>query len=462
MQMSVTQFVSMMVVLILSLLPGFYAAKGVKSEADYSVGGRSAGNFLVAGTIIGTIIGAAATVGTAQLGFKAGISAWWFTLGSGIALIIMAAFYARPLRNSGLTTVSEFLVINYGKKAGPLSSIAATAGIFLSIVASMLTALHLIAGAFDINFYLAAAVIALVVLGSVLMGGISSSGMSGLVKVGLIFGTIFIAGMLALKDLGGVKGVMAVFPATPWLDMFSGGPHKVFYNVASLTIGVISTQSYVQALFSAANSRTAMTGCITAAAIVIPIGLPSAVIGMAVKTTNPELNSIDALPFYLLNFTPEWLGGAAMAALLLSALWSISGLVLGCGTMISRDIFKAVLGISSCKALLWINRAAVLLITISALFVVFQNLDSFVLDWTYLSMALRGAGIFLPLSFAIIFKGRINKEAGLASMLAGIIVALFWKFFVPEAKDSLLPSLAFNLLFLIPGVLIFKKEQKQA
>ena len=153
---------------------------------------------------------------------------------------------------------------------------------------------------------------------------------------------------------------------------------------------------------------------------------------------------------------------AAMAALLLSALWSISGLVLGCGTMISRDIFKAVLGISSSKALLWINRAAVLLITISALFVVFQNLDSFVLDWTYLSMALRGAGIFLPLTFAIIFKGRINKEAGLASMLAGIIVALFWKFFVPEAKDSLLPSLAFNLLFLIPGVLIFKKEQKQA
>ena len=462
MQLSSTQFISMIVVLILASIPGLLAAKKVKSEADYSVGGRKAGSVLVAGTIIGTIVGAAATIGTAQLGFKVGISAWWFTVGSGISLIVMALFYAKPLRDSGLTTISEFLVINYGKNAGPISSIAATVGIFLSIVASMLTAIHLIAGVFHVNLLEASAVIMIVVLLSVFLGGISGSGMAGLVKVGLIFGTIFIAGIWAYNDLGGISGIRMTFPATPWLSIFAGGSEKVVYNLLALIIGVISTQSYIQALFSASDSKTASIGCIIAAIIVIPIGLPSAIIGMSVQASNPEINSIDALPVYLLHYMPDWLGGAAIAALILSALWSISGLVLGCGTMISRDIFKAVFCFENHRVLLWINRSFVFLITLAAEIVVFYNSDSYVLDWTYLSMALRGAGIFLPLTFAIIFKNKVPPKAGLLSMLAGIFVALTWRLFFPEAKETLFPSLAFNLLFLLPGALwaVMQKKQK--
>ena len=462
MQLSSTQFISMIVVLILASIPGLLAAKKVKSEADYSVGGRKAGSVLVAGTIIGTIVGAAATIGTAQLGFKVGISAWWFTIGSGISLIVMALFYAKPLRDSGLTTISEFLVINYGKNAGPISSIAATVGIFLSIVASMLTAIHLIAGVFHVNLLEASAIIMIVVLLSVLLGGISGSGTAGLVKVGLIFGTIFIAGIWAYNDLGGISGIRMTFPATPWLSMFAGGSEKVVYNLLALIIGVISTQSYIQALFSASDSKTASIGCIIAAIIVIPIGLPSAIIGMSVQASNPEINSIDALPVYLLDYMPDWLGGAAIAALILSALWSISGLVLGCGTMISRDIFKAVFCFENHRVLLWINRSFVFLITLAAEIVVFYNSDSYVLDWTYLSMALRGAGIFLPLTFAIIFKNKVPAKAGLLSMLAGIFVALTWRLFFPEAKETLFHSLAFNLLFLLPGVLwaVMQKKQK--
>lgn len=109
---------------------GALAAKRVKSADDYNVGGRSSGAGLVAGTIIGTIVGGAATVGTAQLGFKLGLTAWWFTLGSGIALLLMAAFYAVPLRRSSLTTVAEYLVTDYGKPAGWLATFSACAGIF--------------------------------------------------------------------------------------------------------------------------------------------------------------------------------------------------------------------------------------------------------------------------------------------------------------------------------------------
>ena len=73
---------------------GFYVSRSVRSSAGYSVAGRSAGASLVAGSIAGTVVGGGATVGTAQLAYSFGLSAWWFTLGSGIAFILMGIFYA--------------------------------------------------------------------------------------------------------------------------------------------------------------------------------------------------------------------------------------------------------------------------------------------------------------------------------------------------------------------------------
>ena len=41
----------------------------------------SNGTAIVAGIIMGTLVGGSATVGTAQLAYHYGMSAWWFTLG---------------------------------------------------------------------------------------------------------------------------------------------------------------------------------------------------------------------------------------------------------------------------------------------------------------------------------------------------------------------------------------------
>ena len=454
MHLTTLQMVCMITVLILASLPALIAATKVKSDTDYSLAGRKAGSWMVAGTIVTTIVGSAATVGTAQMGFKEGLNALWFTAGCGLGLVVMGIFYARPLRDSRLTTISEFLVIKYGKTAGPLSSVASTLGIFLSIVASMLTAIHLISGAFNTNLFLSGIIIIAIILLSVLLGGLSGSGISGLIKIGLIIGTICVAGIKAYGELGGLDGMALIFPQEPWLNLYYGGALKIFYNLLSLIIGVISTQSYVQALFAARDSASAVKGCFIAACITIPAGIPTVIIGMAAQNRNPGINSIDALPLYLLSSLPEWLGGVAVGVLILSSLWSISGLVLGCGTLITRDVFKVMFKIDEPRKLLWFNRICVLAITILAEVFVFRNLNSYVLDWTYLSMSLRGAGIFLPLTFVLLFKDYVPKKAGVLSMFAGIIVALTWNKIFPGAHDTLFTSMLFNLLFLVPGVLV--------
>ena len=452
MKLSMVHLVSLVLTLILTMLPGIIASRRIKSADDYNVGGRSAGVGIVAGSIIGTIVGGAATVGTAQLGFKLGLTAWWFTLGSGIALLIMAAFYAKPLRASGLTTVAEFLVTNYGKPAGWLATVSSCAGIFFSIVASTLTALHLVAGIFGVNLYISALLILLITAGFVFLGGISGSGMAGIIKIILIFASIFVGGVLAYGKLGGSAGLTAALPAQPWFSLFGRGVEDGLFSLCSMIVGVISTQTYVQALFSAKDSKTAAVGCVTAACIVVPVGLPSVMIGMFMHINHPEINSIDALPLYLSTYLPDWLGGIGLAALLLSALGSIAGLALGIGTMISRDIISKLWRSATAVNLLWASRFSVLLAAAAAIVFVFFHLDSSVLEWNYLSMALRGSGIFLPLTFCVFFPHRVRASMGVAAMGAGIFAALLWKYISPWQINSLFPALVYNLIFLVIGL----------
>ncbi|MBQ2975322.1 MAG: hypothetical protein IJE20_02710 [Phascolarctobacterium sp.] len=287
MKLSLIHIVSLILTLAVTILPGVYAARKIKSADDYNVGGRSAGVGMVAGSIIGTIVGGAATVGTAQLGYKLGLTAWWFTLGSGIALIIMAIFYAVPLRRSSLTTVSEFLVGNYGKVAGPFTSISASAGIFFSIVASTLTALSLVSGLFNVSMETSGMIVLGLTVAIVFFGGISGAGMAGLLKILLIFATIFVGGVLCYFDLGQWQGLQATFPAHPWFSFFGRGIEDGLFSLASMIVGVISTQSYIQSIFSAKDSKTAAAGCIAAALVVIPVGLPSVMIGMFMSVQHP-------------------------------------------------------------------------------------------------------------------------------------------------------------------------------
>lgn len=458
MNLSMVHILSLILTLVATILPGIIAARKIKSADDYNVGGRRAGVGMVAGSIIGTIVGGAATMGTAQLGFKLGLTAWWFTLGSGIALIIMAIFYAVPLRRSSLTTVSEFLVNNYGKVAGPFTSISASAGIFFSIVASTLTALSLVAGLFNVSIETSGVIVLLLTVAIVFFGGISGAGMAGILKILLIFGTIFVGGIISYLDMGQWQGLKAAFPEYPWFSLFGRGVEDGLFSLVSMIVGVISTQTYVQSIFSAKDSKTAAAGCITAALVVVPVGLPSVMIGMFMSKMHPEINSIDALPMYLVTYLPEWLGGIGLGAILISAMGSLSGLALGVGTMISRDLVKNIWKSANSTNLLWASRISVLLVTICAIVFVFFHLDSSVLEWNYLSMALRGSGIFLPLTFAVFFPGKVNRKFGIMAIIGGIVVACLWKYIAPWKINGLFPALACNLLFLVPGLLVKKDE----
>jgi len=121
--MTVLHYAGVLLVLTLIAGIGIYSGKKVKNAADFSTGGGKAGAWIVAGTIMGTLVSGQATIGTAQLAFTYGMSAWWFTLGAGIGCLILAVGYAVPLRRSEQTTLLSIISKEYGNQAGAIGSV---------------------------------------------------------------------------------------------------------------------------------------------------------------------------------------------------------------------------------------------------------------------------------------------------------------------------------------------------
>ncbi|WP_040584125.1 hypothetical protein [Sedimentibacter sp. B4] len=78
--------------LLLIMIIGVNSGKNIKNSSDFTTGGRSASTSLVAGALISTLIGGSSTIGTAQLAYSYGMSAWWFTLGSGLGCLLFGLF----------------------------------------------------------------------------------------------------------------------------------------------------------------------------------------------------------------------------------------------------------------------------------------------------------------------------------------------------------------------------------
>lgn len=451
MDLTATHLLIIFLTLVFVIGGGIYSARSVKSAEGYSLGGRQAGVTLVAGSIAGTVVGGGATVGTAQLAYSAGLSAWWFTLGSGIAFILMGFFYAGKLRATGLETIPQYLKRNYGNKAAKAVGIISSAGIIFSVVASCLPGIQIISAILHTTVIPSALILVALVAAYVFFGGMKSAGVGGMLKMLVIWVSLFAAGAAAFMDLVALPDFKTVLPADYWWNMFNIGVGAGFSKLFSMIVGVICTQTYIQCFFSASSPKVAAVGSFVAAAIVIPVGLPSIAIGMYMHVMNPDVIPVLVLPVYLVQYQPVWLAGIALGGIMLSLVGSIGGLSLGIGTMLTRDIIGKMVDLGNGKKLLYTLRCVVIGVMLLACFIAIVNLDSQVLFWNFLSMALRGCGVFLPLTFAIFYPRSVAKKWAYASIVISTVVPVGLGLIVDLPCDPLYLGLAISAVMMFIG-----------
>lgn len=431
---------------------GVCSGRKIKSASDFSVGGKQAGPMLVAATILGTLVGGAATIGTAQLAFTYGFSAWWFTLGGGIACLVLGLILAKPLYNSNCETIPQLLVETYGGRVGITASVFLSIGTFLNLVAQVLAAVSLLTSLFSIADTMAALIAVVLIIIYVSFGGVWGASLVGLAKTVLLFGSLLVSGFVALSKTGGWPGLRAAFPGYPWFSLFGRGLASDLAAAFSVIVGVVSTQSYVQAIVSGRDEKSARNGALIAAVLAAAAGIPGVLVGLFMRANFPGLDPSQAFPAFILRFLPPWLGGMAIATLLIAVVGTGGGLALGISTVLTRDVYQSYLAPNSGpRRNLLVSRSIIIGVSLlSLLLVISGQLKSLILEWTYLSMGLRGATVCLPLIAALFWGNRINPSAGRGAVLLGPSAVILWRLFGFQI-DPLYPGLVISGVTLVLG-----------
>ncbi len=429
---------------------GVYSGKRVKTSRDFTVGGQSSGPMLIAGAIIGTLVGGASTIGTAQLAFEYGLSAWWFTLGSGIACLMLGLFLAAPLRNLEVDTVTRILGNIYGSKARTLSAVFSSVATFMSVVAQVLSAVALITALLPLNS-LTAAVIAVVLISTyVFFGGIWGTGLVGIIKLLMLYSLMLLSGILVLGFTGGPSGIYGSFPANPWFNLLGRGARTDLGAAFAMLVGVASTQTYLQAVFSARSVPAARKGALLSAVLIPPIGVAGILIGLFMRMHHPDISSAVALPLFVIKYLNPWIAGSALGILIITIVAAGAGLCLGISTMINNDVLHPLFKNMDDRKTLFYHRAITLCIAVFTLLFVSGNLKTLIMKWSFLSMGIRGATIFFPLIGALFFNKYLSKTAGTLAVTVPPVLVLVWKNISPWDFEPLFAGLIAG--FIIIGV----------
>ena len=462
--LSSIHIIGILLTIALILTVSILSARSVKDAYNFTTGGK-AGSWMVSGAIMGSLVGGQSTIGTAQLAFSFGLSAWWFTIGAALGALVLGVCYAGRLRGSGCTTLTEIVTHEYGRRAGIIGTLLCLVGIFISIVAQILSSSALMTALFDISHLWAAVVSAVLIMVFVLFGGIKSASAGGIVKMLMLYVLSIVAGFMVwrlangwgelLSSIEGIYGCSSLAEANGILgpedvherysNLVARGPLKDLGGCLSLILGVVSTQTYAQGIWSASSTPKARRGALICVVLTPFIGAACTLVGMYMRAhyvTEAEFsaivaaggalgadigvirNSAQAFPSFVLGHMPAWLGGIVIGTLLVTILGGGSGLSLGASTIMVRDVFEN-LGLR--RKGQGIYQMTIVGILVVAVVVALSSNRAFINDLGFLSLGLRATAILFPLSFALWMPGRIRPGYAQWSMILGTMMMLVAK-----------------------------------
>lgn len=460
--MTYLHYIGAALVFLIIILVGVYSGRQIKSASDFD-GGHNASAGLVMGAIIGTLVGGSSTIGTAQLAYTYGFSAWWFTLGGGIGVLVLALVFAKPLFESKINTLPELFAREYGEKSSTVMALLNSLGTFLSIVAQILSGVALISAVSSLSSMAGTILTITLMLAYVLFGGALGAGYVGVVKTILMYVSVGACGILAIYVSGGLDTFLnnPSLPSETYFNLVARGATVDLGAGISLVLGVLTTQSYISAILSAKSLKVSKAGALLSAFLIPLIGVAGIFVGMYMKLNYPDIQTSMALPLFILDHIPPLIGGIMLGTLLIAVVGTGAGLALGMSSIFCRDIYKVYINkdVSPEKALVVTRCIIVGILVICALFSM-GDLGDLILGWSFMSMGLRGSVAFIPLCTAIFMPGKIAPKFAMVSMIAGPLFTLIGKFILPSTIDSLFLGVFASLVVIVAGYFYQKKLLK--
>lgn len=429
------------------LLSGLFMGRKVKNAKEFDKGGQKAGAFLVAGNIIGTLVGGSSTVGTAQLAFHSGLSALWFTLGSALGCILLAIFLVKPLRNSDCRTIVGLINREYGSRTGTVAGLLSAFGLMINLIAQILAANALLTTLFGLDAVWCA-VISAIMMFLYVFGGVKGTGYLGVAKTILLYVAVLASAAVCLYFSGGLSVFGEQLPRAQYFNLLSRGAGIDLGAGLSVALGVISTQTYIQAILSAKSDRSARTGALLSAALIPLVGIGSLFIGYFMRIQTPDLNPAKAFPQFIITYMPPIVSQLMLVVLLITVIGTGAGIALGLSTTVTNDLCKKIFPeTTSDKALLYVSRGVIFITLTLAVLITHSNLSSTILTWGFMSMGLRAVVLLFPMLFSLFAPGKTRPIAAILSSVTGLAAMMI--VFLTPMKQHIDPLIIGMLMVII-------------
>lgn len=350
-----------------------------------------------------------------------GVFAYELCLLSGFVIL---ALLARWLRANEFRTLPDVLARLYGNNRA-LSTFAGLATLFLPFgwVCTQFGSFASLFG--QLTGFPKVVLVALVLVGSVvfvLPGGLTSVAWTdfffGIIKIVLALG---IAGYCVYLA-GGWSSIAERVPSglTAPASLGSAGQEQIWLWVAAIVPSTLSNQIYFQRVFATKNLKHARLGLILAGVTMLVGGVYALLIGLSVRSLNPNLQPEAAAGWLLTQLPPAILivFGAFMVAMIVS----VSGAALQSAvTTAVSDLKEKVLGRQGTdRSNLSLSRKLTVLLALlaGAVSLLFPS----ILAWMVAIYAYTASVLTVPIfaGYALAKRYVLNPRIAVTSMITGL------------------------------------------
>jgi SSS family solute:Na+ symporter len=343
----------------------------LQSPESYWMAERQYSSGRITLSLVATIFGASSTMGVIGLGYSRGLTAAWWSLIGGVALIPCAFLLASRIRALQVYTLPDILRHAYGERvAVPAGVIIAVA--WCGVVAAQLVAGgRLIGGLFSLNFDVTLMIVAMVFICYTFWGGQLSVIKTDSWQLGLFVSGLVICLGFLIWNPGSSSGLWENVPKKglqfPVSEDFGWYDLAVFYPLIVGLPYLVGPDIYSRIL-CAKDERVARRAVLFASMVVIPLSFLIALFGLLAHGRFPHIAPETALPKTLTTLVPAGLKGLIVAGFLGAIMSSADTCLISASTILTLNVFQPFYKTTR-ETYFKITRAMVLLLGAAAWFI---------------------------------------------------------------------------------------------
>ena len=427
------------------VLIGIISSRKIRSAGDYYVAGKHGNLWQITGSLLATILGSSAILGTADLALSQGWAASWLLLSASAGLFLLVPF-SMVVRRQGKYTLPQMIGDFYGKEAKMISSFIISFAWIGIIAAQIIGAAKIMNGFTGLDYSIAVWGSGAVFIFYTVIGGQISVLKTDLYQTIIILTGILVTALYILfsEPVSPIAMTSLKFP-------FNEGFHAFDLIVLLLTYSttfVVGPDIYSR-IFCAENEHIARKSVLISAIVLIPFSLCITFLGVFAAYKFPELHlqKGSALIPVMVSTLPEWGVGLLIAALLSAVMSSASTALLTSATIISDPISKGLEQQNSLR-----NTKVIMLIFGILSIILALNVQSIIQSLLIALTIFSGA--FIVPTAAGLLGFRTSKIRSGTAMISGGVIALTGKIIALYGESSI-GNLLIIIGFVLNAVILF-------